>query len=105
MQFGLEVLAPLWAAIGALAPAAEQVAEQTAEIADVAFEVERMAPTRRAPARTEAAKSARPDARRHQEAPVVVLGALGRVPEHVVRGGNLLEALFGVLVSGVGVGV
>ena len=52
-----------------------------------------------------AAEPARAGAGRHHLADLVVLLALLGVAEHVVRGGDLLEALLGVLVAGVRVGV
>ena len=55
------------------------------------------------PART--AEPAGADAGRDHLADLVVLLALLGVAEHVVRGRDLLEALLGVLVAGVGVGV
>ena len=52
-----------------------------------------------------AAETAGPDARRDHLANLVVLLALLGIAEHVVRGGDLLEALLGLFVPRVRVGV
>ena len=112
VQLGLDVVAALRAdrpaRATAAAASAEQVAEEIAEPAGVAdvFEAdvaETGAAAREATA--EPAEAAGSGARRDHLAHLVVLLALLGVAEHVVRGGDLLEALLGVLVPRVGVGV
>ena len=61
-------------------------------------------PDRRRP-RRRSRRAARADARRDHRADLVVLLALLGVAEHVVRGRDLLEALLGLVVAGVRVGV
>ena len=96
-------------ATAAAATSAEQIAEEIAQAAGVAKVVEAdVAVTRTTgeSATTSArAESTRTGTRRDHLADLVVLLALLAVTEHVVCRGDLLEALLGVLVSRVGVGV
>jgi hypothetical protein len=84
----------------AAAAATEQVPEQAAEVTDVAVERERLAV-----ARTEATEAARPHTRRHHASDFVVLLALLRIAQDVVRRGDVLEVFLGFLVSGIRVRV
>ena len=110
-ELGLEVLAALRprGLTAAAAPPAgipEEVAEEVAEAAAV-VEVERA----RSEAGTEtaatepAARTTRADAARDHLADLVVLLALLDVTEDVVRGRDLLEALLGLRVTGIRVGM
>src|SRR4051812_29894403 len=114
MQLGLEVAAALRTGRRAPAPAGsaatttEQVAEDVTETAAVGVEPERAAATPTTGAESPGPESARTvgaDAGRDHLAHLVVLGALGLVADHVVGRGDLLEALLGLGVALVRVGV
>ena len=96
VELSLQVVAPLRAGRPRGAPpAAEQAPEEITQVAQVPDpEVE--------PARTSATRTGEGVGAGTEGADLVVLLALGRVPEHVVGGRDVLEAILG---SGVGVGV
>ena len=106
---GLEVGAALGARPAATATGApEHPAEQVAQIADVArLEPNPAGEPAEAAVRTAGSRTREPAAEpggRHVAHPVVGLAFLF-VAEHVVGGGDLLEPLLGVVVTGVRVGV
>src|SRR5262249_39815426 len=108
VQLGLEVVTtlwPRWCAPALATPATEQVAEDVAEAAHVAEVLEPDVLVAARARSAEPAEAARSDAGRDHLANLVVLLALLRVTEDVVGCGYLLEALFGDLVTRVGVRV